>query len=502
MPGNPINDQQAKLYMQDRQRHTQTVAAARAGFSERTARRLEADPRLPSQRQPTRGRTVPDPLADLWKGELEPMLDRDPALKPITLLRYLQQQHPERFATDSVRRTLERRVRDWRAVKGPDKDVIFRQAPVPGHMALSDFTEADSLAVTIGGAPFVHRLYHFVLAYSGWEYAGIVEGGESFTALAEHLQNALWTLGGAPVEHRTDSLSAAFKNLTRDQAEDITRRYQALCDHYRLKPSRNNPGEAHENGAVEAHHGHLKDALDQALILRGSRDFDSLGAYRGFLDEMVARRNRHRRDAVASELTSLRTLPPRRTTDFVEIVAPVTRTGGFQAAGVFYSAPSRLIGHRLRVHLYDARVEAFLGNTHVVTHRRVRAGGGGRRVHVVDYRHVIHALKRKPMALAGSLYRDSLFPRDEYRRAWAVLDKGLPRKDACKRMVALLALAHEEACEAELAGLIAADLGAGRLPDPAALRGQITRRERAIPDDVTVVLTPLASYDRLLEASR
>ena len=160
--------------------------------------------------------------------------------------------------------------------------------------------------------------------------------------------------------------------------------------------------------------------------------------YRGFLDEMVARRNRHRRDAVASELTSLGTLPPRRTTDFVEIVAPVTRTGGFQAAGVFYSAPSRLIGHRLRVHLYDARVEAFLGNTHVVTHRRVRAGGGGRRVHVVDYRHVIHALKRKPMALAGSLYRDSLFPRDEYRRAWAVLDKGLPRKDACKRMVALL----------------------------------------------------------------
>ncbi|MEF2553164.1 hypothetical protein VQ042_17660 [Aurantimonas sp. A2-1-M11] len=201
-------------------------------------------------------------------------------------------------------------------------------------------------------------------------------------------------------------------------------------------------------------------------------------------------------------MTSLGALPPRRTTDFVEIVAPVTHTGGFQAAGVFYSAPSRLIGHRLRVHLYDARVEAFLGNTHVVTHRRVRAGGGGRRVHVVDYRHVIHALQRKPMALAGSLYRDSLFPRDEYRQAWAALDKALPRKDACKRMVTLLALAHEEVCEAQLAALIAADLAAACLPDPALLRTRITQRGRTIPDDVTVVLTPLASYDSLLEVSR
>lgn len=502
LPSKPINDQQVKLYMRERRLHTQKVAAARAGLSERTARRVEADPRLPSQRQPVRGRTVPDPLGALWEQELEPMLERDPALRSITLLRYLQQHYSERFTDDRIRRTLERRVRDWRAMKGPDKDVIFRQAPVPGHMALSDFTEADSLTVTIGGERFAHRLYHFVLAYSSWEYAGIVEGGESFTALAEHLQNALWILGGVPVEHRTDSLSAAFKNLSREQAEDITLRYQALCDHYGLKPSRNNPGEAHENGAVEAHHGHLRDALDQALILRGSRDFDSIAAYRHFLDETVARRNRHRRDTLASELPSLRALPPRRTTDFTEIVAPVTRTGGFQAAGVFYSAPSRLIGHRLRIHLYDARVEAFLGNTLVVTHPRRRAGAGGPRVHVVDYRHVIHALKRKPMALAGSLYRDSLFPREEYRRAWATLDHALPRKDACKRMVALLALAHDEACEAELAGLIADALQAGALPDPAGLRTRITERARSLPADLTVVLPPLASYDSLLGACR
>lgn len=498
MSGKPINDQQVKLYMRERHLHTQTVAAARAGFSERTARRIDADPHLPSQRQPVRGRTVPDPLDGLWEQEIEPMLQRDPALKAITFLRYLQQHYPERFADDRIRRTLERRVREWRAMKGPAKDVIFRQASVPGHMALSDFTETDRLAVSLKGAPFAHRLYHFVLAYSGWEYAGIVEGGESFTALAEHLQNALWILGGVPVEHRTDSLSAAFRNLSREQAEDITLRYQALCEHYGLKPSRNNPGEAHENGAVEAHHGHLKDALDQALMLRGDRDFDSIAAYRHFLDDLVARRNRHRQDTLASELPRLRVLPPRRTTDFTEIIARVTRSGGFQAAGVFYSVPSRLIGHRLRIHLYDARVEAFLGNTLVVTHPRRRAGSGGPRVHVVDYRHVIHALKRKPMALAGSLYRDSLFPRDEYRRTWIALDQALPRKEACKRMVGLLALAHEEACEAELAGLIDGIVQAGDLPDPTVLRARITERPRSLPTDLPVILPPLATYDSLL----
>jgi hypothetical protein len=501
VPGKPVNDQQARLYMRERQNHTQRIAAARAGIGERTARRLEADPRLPSQRRPARGRTVPDPLAGIWEDELEPMLERDPAIRAVTMMRYLRQHHPERFPTDGVRRTLERRVRDWRALRGPDREVIFRQAHAPGRMALSDFTDAGALGVTVAGEALPHRLYHFVLAYSGWEHAAIVLGGESFTALAENLQDALWALGAVPAEHRTDSLSAAFRNLTRDEADDVTRRYRELCGHYGVTPSRNNPGEAHENGAVEAHHGHLKDALGQALILRGSRDFDSLDSYRGFLDSLVARRNMHRRDRLQAELPSLRPLPPRRTTDFVEIVAQVTRTGGFQACGVFYSAPSRLIGHRLRVHLYDDRIEAFLGHTRVVTHPRGRSSRG-RRVHVVDYRHVVHALKRKPMALAGSVYRDSLFPHQAYRQAWDALDRALPRRQACRRMVALLALAHEEACEAELADLLAGELAAGRLPDPQQIARRIAPRTRALPDDVPVALTPLASYDSLLEARR
>ena len=500
MPGKPVTDQQVRAYMQDRLRHTQRAAAARAGFSERTARRIEAAPGLPSPRKAGRGRTVPDPLAVVWEPLLLPILEKDPDVLAVTLLRHLQMTDPDAFPDDRVRRTLERRVRDWRALHGKERDVIFRQTPVPGRMALSDFTDATELAVTIAGQPFPHRLYHFVLAYSGWEHVGVVLGGESFTALAENLQNALWTLGGAPLEHRTDSLSAAFRNLDRPAAEDITRRYETFCAHYRMAASRNNPGEAHENGSVEAHHRHLKVALGQALILRGSRNFDSLDDWRRFVDQLVARRNRRREAALRIEAATLRSLPPRRTTDFTEIVARVTRTGGFLVNGVFYSAPSRLIGQRLRVHLYDDRVEAFLGSSHVVSHPRLRARHDGRRAHRIDYRHVIHALRRKPQAFAASIYRDGIFPRSEYADAWAALCEALPRREACRRIVGLLCLAHDETCEAELAALIAGDLAAGRLPDAGILKARLQPRQRDLPDDIPVALTALAHFDALLEA--
>ena len=224
--------------MTDRLHHSQRAAAARAGFSERTARRLDADPRQPSQRKAARGRTVSDPLEAVWESVLLPILERDPAVQAITLLRHLQMTVPDAFPDDRVRRTLERRVRNWRALHGPERDVIFRQTPEPGRMALSDFTDASALGVTIAGQPLAHRLFHFVLAYSGWEHAAVVLGGESFPALAENLQTALWTLGGVPHEHRTDSLSAAYRNLDAEAAADVTRRYDAFCTHYGMLASR------------------------------------------------------------------------------------------------------------------------------------------------------------------------------------------------------------------------------------------------------------------------
>ena len=231
-------------------------------------------------------------------------------------------------------------------------------------------------------------------------------------ALAEGLQNALWALGGVPEQHRTDSLSAAFRNLGREAREDLTRRYEALVAHYGMEPTRNNPGIAHENGAVESAHGHLKKAIADALLLRGSRDFADLGDYSGFVDAIVGRKNAHNRKAIQVEQAALKALPPRRTADYEEAVVPVTSSGGFTFRRVFYTAPSRLIGHRLRARIYDDRLECFLGGTPILTLPRGRPPQlSSKRAHVVDYRHVIHALRRKPMALLNLVYRDQLFPR-------------------------------------------------------------------------------------------
>lgn len=474
------------------------IAAAKAGFSTATAYRCEADPRLPSQKVTPRTRRRPDPLAGIWDEEIVPMLKAAPGLRAVGVFEEICRRHRE--LAPGVRRTLERRVRRWRAEHGPDQDVIFRQVQVPGRLGLSDFTAMADLAVAVAGVALDHRLYHFRLAFSGWEHVRVVLGGESYVALAEGLQDALWTLSGAPAEHRSDSLSAAFRNLDRDSAADLTRRYEALCAHYAMTPSRNNAGIAHENGAIESPHGHLKAAIEDALQLRGSRAFDDLDAYRRFLDELVGRRNARRRKQLELEHQVLRPLPARRTGDWEDALVSVTSASGFTLRKVFYSVPSRLIGHRLRVRLFDDRLDCFLGSSFLMTLRRGRApSGSGRHAHVVDYRHVIHALKRKPGALLNLVYRDQLFPRQAYARLFDALIAREGDKRACKVMVEILALAHERACEAELAETIATALDAGALPDLAGLR------QRFVPTigfpEVTVTLGELSAYDELAQVA-
>jgi transposase InsO family protein len=481
--------------MKSRQINVPALAAAKAGFSTATAYRIEADPRLPSQKKKPRGRRRPDPLAAVWESEIVPMLEAAPGVRAVAIFEEMCRRHPEIIT--GVRRTVERRISKWRALNGPNREVIFRQEHPPGRLGLSDFTDMSALGIVIAGARFEHRLYHFRLAFSGFEHGHVVLGGESFVALAEGLQNALWALGGVPEQHRSDSLSAAFRNLDRDAQEDLTRRYEELCAHYGMTPSRNNRGVAHENGAIESAHGHLKRAIADELLLRGSRDFEDLAAYRRFIDEVVGRRNARNRKRIEIERAALKPLPDRRTADYEEARVLVTSSGGFILRRVFYSVPSRLIGHRLNVHLYDDRLDCFLGSTHLLSLRRGRPPQGpGKHGHVVDYHHVIHALRRKPMALLNLVYRDQLFPRRAYGRAFEALLVKQNEKQTCRTMVDLLALAHDRACEAELADAIDADLDAGRLPELDRLRERFTTDRVAIPQ-VAVELVPLCAYDEL-----
>ena len=481
--------------MKSRQSHASAIAAAKAGFSTASAYRIEVDPRLPSQKKTPRGRRRPDPLAAVWDSEVVPMLETTPELRAVAIFEEICRRHPE--LSTGVRRTLERRVARWRALNGPERDVIFRQEHPPGRMGLSDFTDMGGLGITIAGGPLDHRLYHFRLAFSGFEHAHVVLGGESFVALAEGLQNALWALGGVPNQHRSDSLSAAFCNLDRDTQEDLTQRYEALCMHYGMTASRNNPGVAHENGSIESAHGHLKNALRDELLLRGSQDFTNLVAYRGFIDEVIGRRNARNRKRIEIERTVLKPLPDRRTTDYEEARILVTSSGGFILRRVFYSVPSRLIGHHLNVQLYDDRLDCFLGATKLLTLQRGRPPQcSNKHGHVVDYHHVIHALRKKPMALMNLVYRDQLFPRRAYARAFEALLAQKGEKQACRTMVGLLALAHDRACEAELARAIEADLDAGALPDLDRLRARF-QPDLAMVPQVAIALAPLCAYDEL-----
>lgn len=286
MPGKKITDHQVHQYKQHRNTLTQVAAAARPGISERSARRIDDNDALPSQR-PARGwRTREEPLTEVWDVEVVPLLRTDALLNAVKLLEELQRRHPGQYDT-GVLRTLQRRMRQWRALHGAERDIYFAQEHPPGRLGLSDFTVCDELGVQIGGAAFPHRLYQFALAHSGWRHAEVSVGGESFIALSAGLQAALWRLGGVPEEHRTDSLSAAFNNLA--EQETLTRRYDELCRHYGMRASRCNPGQSNENGSIESRHDSLKTALDQALRLRGSRAFDDRPGYEAFVDQIVQR---------------------------------------------------------------------------------------------------------------------------------------------------------------------------------------------------------------------
>jgi hypothetical protein len=496
MPGKRITDHQVHKFKQHRNTLSQVAAAAKSGISERSARRIEGADALPSQRPERSWRTRDDPLANVWEAEVVPLLKVDAQLNAVTLLEELQRRHPGQY-DEGVLRTLQRRMRQWRATHGPEREVYFAQEHPPGRLGLSDFTVADDLAVEVDGLAFHHRLYQFALAHSGWRHAMVVVGGESFIALSAGLQGALWHLGGVPEEHRTDSLSAAFNNLAEEQ--ELTERYKDLCRHYGMRASRCNPGQSHENGSIESRNDSLKTALDQALRLRGSRCFDDRPSYEAFVDEIVQRFNTRVIKRLAIERPMLKALPVRRTAEYEELPARVSKYAIFRVKSEQYSAPSQLIGHRLMVRQYAQRIECWLGGQCVLRRDRATREDGMRHAKGIDYRHLVAALQRKPGAFARWVLRDAAFPREVYRRTWERLTAGVPEREACRTMVGLLVLAaegHEAQLADELDQLIELD----QLPDLLALTLLLAPPKSDVPN-VMIELPSLAGYDRLLAAS-
>ena len=411
-------------------------AASRAGMSEKTARKYLRGG-LPSQRKVERTwRTRQDPFDGVWE-EVEEFLSDDANFEANTLFEHLQRKYPGRFQ-DGQLRTLQRRIKIWRALKGPAKEVFFDQDHHPGELSQSDFTHMSGLEITIDGQPFPHLLFHFVLTYSNWETVTICYG-ESYESLSQGVQNALWELGGVPQAHQTDQLSAAVHRLDGVEKEEFTSRYRGLMSHYGLHPKKIGAGKANENGDVEQSHRRFKQSVDQALKLRGSRDFYNLEEYELFLRKLLVQSNAGRRDRFQEELEKLRPLPNRRLEDETRQKVRVSRGSTIRVRKNVYSVHSRLIGEEVEARIGIEEIEVWYAQRCVERLPRLRGEGK----HRIDYRHIIDWLVRKPGAFENYRYKADLFPTSRFRMAYDWLKEHGGSK-ADKRYLDILYLAARE----------------------------------------------------------
>lgn len=487
-----VTDAQVKLLRQKMiEGKSQESAAAAAGVSVRTAREWQTGP-LPSQtKKPRDWRTRPDAFAEVWEQRVVPWLvgDEGGVLEATTIIAQLEDEYPGRFGPKQLR-SLQRRVRDWRALHGPAQEVFFEQKQVPGREAAIDFTHAKDLGVTVCGSPFEHLLFVFVLVFSGWTWIK-VSLGETFEALVAGVQGALWSLGGVPEVLRSDNLSAATHELKHTGGRGLNKRFAAVLHHLGTSSSRIRPGKPHENGVVEQANGRLKPLLEQALLLRGSREFDSVAAWESFARDVIERRvNRHVMEAVAQERLRLHPLPATPVPAYTRWTPTVRRWSTIRVANRTYSVPSRLIGHQVVVHQHEDIIEVFYKGHLVEQFPRLR----GDRNHRIDYRHIIWSLVRKPGAFARYRYREELFPSLVFRRAYDALCERYGQRADIEylRILHLAASTMESVVAQRLETLLAALTPL----DFAAVRGV---RSDTPPVPVIAIPTPdPALYDGLL----
>lgn len=439
MSGNHITEKQVRLYMKFRKDFTQELAASKADISISSARRIENGRHQPAKAT-REWRTRPDPLEAVWESVVIPILQQDEMITPVGVFDHLCESHSDVFQT-TARRTLERRIKKWRQLHGGAKDVMFLQHHESGVLGICDFTHVRS-PVTIGQESFKHMLFNYRLAASGWQYSQVIYGGESFAAFSDGLQNAFRASGGVPKEVRTDSLSAAYRN--HDNAEMFTERYASLMAHYGFTGTRNNTGVAHENGVIESSNRHIKAQLEQALRIRGSFDFTSRADYEEFIRQLVVRRNKRINTAFIKEQRQLQPLPAVGSVNYSTEYVRVSRTSTISIKRVTYTVPSRLVGSRLRVQVYDDRLALYLGHELTYTLQRIYARGSSRK-RSVNYKHVIDALVKKPLAFRCSQWRDELLPNEDYRSLWQYVNGNMKADDACRYIVRVLHLASKSA---------------------------------------------------------
>jgi hypothetical protein len=493
-------DAQVRKLMEEMTKHGRVgLAAMRAGVDRKTARKYVEGGKLPSELvEPRTWRTREDAFVADWP-ELEGMLVESPALEAKTLFDVLTEKYPGRYE-DGQLRTLQRRVKAWRAERGPDKDVMLAQLHRPGEAAQADFTWATELAVTIVGQVFVHMLCIFVLPYSNWRWASVCLS-ESIASIRHGVQRGLFQLGRAPEWHQTDHSTAATHRIPDGKrgADEVRKRpfnedYLAIMRHFGMKPRTTEVGAKEQNGDVEAANGVLKRALNQALLVRGSRDFDSRDAWQAFVDDVMRKANRGRGARVAEDMEAMRELNVAKLPEFVEQEFRVSEWSTVRVKQCAYSVPSRLIGEWVRVRIFEDRIIVRYADKDELVCDRLR----GHNLRRIDYRHIIWSLVRKPGGFARYVYREEMFPSVVFRRAYDAIQTphhGLKGDLEYLRILHLAASGLEADVEAALT-LLLAD---GKPMTADAVKLMVTTTTTIDVPDLAPRLVDLGAYDALLE---
>lgn len=416
----PVSDAQVRKLMEEMSRQAGIgMASLKAGMDRKTGRKYAEAGQLPSEmRKPRDWRTRPDPFEADWP-ELVAMLRETPELEAKTLFEQLTEKQPGRFEPGQLR-TLQRRVHRWRSSEGPEQEVMLAQRHRAGEAAQTDFTHATELGVTIQGTVFVHLLCVLVLPFSNWFWATVC-ASESMAALRKGVQRALFQLGRVPRYHQTDNSTAATHRIPdgkqghlEGKRRPFNEEYLSLMRHFGMTPRTTAVGQKEQNGDVESRNGALKRRLEQALLLRGSRDFGSGEQWQAFVDQVARKANGTRGGRMDEELAAMRELNVARLPEYVEDQVRVSEWSTIRVRHCAYSVPSRLIGEMLKVRLYEDRIEAhYQGKLELSCERLL-----GRNQHRIDYRHVIWSLLRKPGGFARYVYREEMFPSLVFRRAY------------------------------------------------------------------------------------
>lgn len=475
------------------------LASMRAGMDRKTARKYVAAGQLPSEMVKERDwRTREDPFADDWP-EVEARLVESPGLEAKTLFELLVAKRPGRYEPGQLR-TLQRRIKVWRAAEGPDKDVVLAQQHRAGEAAQTDFTWTTELAITIAGQLFIHMLCVFTLPFSNWRWATVCLS-ESIAALRKGVQRALFQLGRVPTYHQTDNSTAATHRIPDGKSvraehgkRPFNEEYAAMMRHFGMTPRTTEVGEKQQNGDAEASNRVLKRSLEQALLVRGSRDFDSVDAWQRFVDEVVRKTNRGQGRRVLEDLAAMRELVVERLPEFDEEDLLVSEWSTVRVKHCSYSVPSRLIGEWVKVRIFEDRIAVrYAGKTELEC-ERLR----GRNLRRIDYRHVIWSLVQKPGGFSRYVYREEMFPSVVFRRAYDAIQTP---HHGVKGDLEYLRILHHAATsmEADVEAALSLLLADGKAVTASAVKSMMAASVAAIEiPNLLPLSVDLTAYDALI----